>query len=111
MAYGVWIGLISAVAWTQHGITTALAVGGGLTLLAFAGLLAVEREASVLRTVNAFLALRQTPLKARARLKRQRAELANVLEQIADWVRDVRTRADPGDRHSPSRSDRTSDRA
>ena len=111
MAYGVWIGLISAVVWTQHGIATALAVGAGLTLLAFSGLFAVEREASVLRTVTAFLALRQTPLKARARLKRQRAELANVLEQIADWVRDVRTGADPGDRHSPSRSDRTSDRA
>ena len=102
MAYGVWISLISALIWTQRGIALALAVGGGLTLLAFAGLLAVEREASVLRTVNAFLALRQTPIKARARLKRQRAELASLLEQIAKWVRAVRAQADPRDRHSPS---------
>ena len=57
MAYGAWISLISAFVWTQRRIELALAVGCGLTLLAFAGLLAVEREASVLRTVNAFLAL------------------------------------------------------
>ena len=111
IAYGVWITLISTLVWTQRGIALALAVGGGLTLLAFAGLLAVEREASVLRTVNTFLALRQTPLKARARLKRQRTELASVLEQIAEWVRDARAQADPRHRQSPSEPDRTSDRA
>ena len=111
VSYGVWISLFSAVAWTQRGLALALAVGGGLTLLAFAGLLAVEREASVLRTVNAFLALRQTPPKARVRLRRQRAELASVLEQIADWVRDVRAQADPPSRQDPSQPDRTSDRA
>jgi 1-acyl-sn-glycerol-3-phosphate acyltransferase len=103
MAYGAWISLISAFVWTQRRIEMAL--------LAFAGLLAVGREASVLRTVNAFLALRQTPLKARARLKRQRAELASVREQIAEWVRDVRAQADPRHRQSPSPLDHTSDRA
>ena len=109
MAYGVWISVLSALVWTQRGIAPALVIGGSLILLAFAGLGAVEREASVLRTVNAFLALRQTPLKARARLKRQRAELASVLEQVAEWVRDVRAPADPRDRPAPSQPDRSED--
>ena len=90
VGYATWISLLSAVVGTLRGATLALAVGGSLTLLAFAGLAAVERETSVLRTVNAFLALRQTPLRARARLKRQRAELATLLEQVAEWVREVR---------------------
>ena len=90
VGYGTWISLLSAVVGTLRGATSAFAVGGSLTLLAFAGLVAVEREASVLRTVNAFLALRQTLLRARARLKRQRAELATLLEQVAEWVREVR---------------------
>ena len=107
MAYAVWIGLLSVVVGFQRGAWIALAVGGGLTALAFAGLAAFEREASVLRTVNAFLALRQTPLKARARLKRDRAALATVLEQAADWVR---VQADPRDRQSPSQQGQTTDR-
>ena len=102
VVYAVWIGLIAALVGTQRGLAFALAVAGGLTLLAFAGLLAVKREASVLRTVSAVLALRQTPLEARARLRRQRAELANVLEQIAEWVRNVRPTAGPEERPDPS---------
>ena len=72
---GVWLGGPAA--------TVTVVV---LTFLAFAGLAAVEREATVLRTVRAFLALRQTPLKARARLKRQRAAVAAALEQVQEWL-------------------------
>ena len=86
--YGLWIALIATVVGTRLGWPMALGVTGGLTLLAFGGLSAVERETAVLRTVKAFLALRQTPIRARAKLKRQRAALASVLEQVGEWVRE-----------------------
>jgi hypothetical protein len=72
----------------SYGYTTALVTTLLLTTLAFLGLAAFEREASVLRTIRAFLALRLAPLRARARLKRQRDSLATILEQVAEWVRD-----------------------
>ena len=89
LLYGVWIVGISTLVALWVGNRAAAISAGGLTLLAFGGLLAFEREAAVFRTAAAFVALRQTPLKARARLKRQRAALATVLEQVGEWVRSV----------------------
>ena len=60
-AYGVWIGVLSAAAAVWGDASTAVA--------AAAGLFSVERETAMIRTVRAFLALRQTPLRARATLK------------------------------------------
>ena len=88
VTYGLWIGLLSTAAGIQQGWQIALGVAGFLTALAFIGLLAFERERAVLHTVKAFLALRQTPLKARAALRRQRVELASVLERVQEWIRD-----------------------
>ena len=88
MAYGLWIGLLATVVGVGRGWQVGLGSAGALTALAFIGLFAFEREAAVFRTVKAFLALRQTPLKARAALKRQRVELASVLERVGEWVRD-----------------------
>ena len=84
--YGVWIGLLSAAIGLWLGATAAAIAAGGLILFAFVGLVAFEREAAVVRTVRSFLALRQTPLRARAQVKRQRAALAAVLEQVRDWI-------------------------
>ncbi len=86
--YGLWITAISSQVGRSYGYTTALVTALSLTTLAFLGLAAFEREASVLRTIRAFLALRLAPLRARARLKRQRDSLATILEQVAEWVRD-----------------------
>ena len=88
MAYGLWIGLLATAVWVGRGWQVGLGAAGALTALAFIGLFAFEREAAVFRTVKAYLALRQTPLKARAALKRQRVELASVLERVGEWVRD-----------------------
>ena len=85
-AYGVWIGLVSGAVAIWGNASTALAVSAGLLILAFTGVIAVEREAAVIRTVRAFLALRQTPLRARATLQRQRAALASVLDQVREWI-------------------------
>ena len=86
LIYGVWTGLLAANVGIAYGAVPALAAFFLLLILAVAGLFALEREASVLRTVRAFLAMRQTPLKARARLKRQRAEIATVLDRAREWL-------------------------
>ena len=88
VAYGGWTGAIAgAVAWRTDAASGLLA-GGGVVALAFGGVAAIEREQAVLRTVRAFFALRQTPLGARARLRRQRAALADVLDQVHEWLGD-----------------------
>ena len=86
ITYAVWVTLLGLGVGLQFGNRVAVASATALSVFAFAALAAVEREAAVLRTVRAFLALRQTPLKARARLKRQRDALAAVLEQVQEWV-------------------------
>ena len=86
VAYGGWTGAIAgAVAWRTDAVSGLLA-GGAVVALAFGGVAAIERERAVLRTARAFFALRQTPLGARARLRRQRAALADVLDQVQDWL-------------------------
>ena len=86
VTYGMLIAILALGVFTWYGGRAAVGAGGGLTLLACAGLAAFERERSVLRTIRAFLALQLTPLKARARLKRQRAALATVLDQVQEWL-------------------------
>ena len=86
VAYGAWTGAIAgAVAWRTDAASGLLA-GAGVAALAFGGVAAYERERAVLRTVRAFFALRQTPPAARARLRRQRAALADVLDQVHEWL-------------------------
>ena len=86
VAYGAWTGAIAGtVAW-RTGAASGLLAGAGVVALAFGGVAAIEREQAVLRTVRAFFALRQTPLDARARLRRQRAALADVLDQVHEWL-------------------------
>lgn len=86
VAYSAWAGAIGGlVAWRTDALGGLLA-GGGVVALAFGGVAAYERQRAVLRTVRAFLALRQTPLAARARLRRQRAALADVLDQVHEWL-------------------------
>ncbi len=55
-------------------------------MLAFAGVVGIEREAVVIRTVQACLALRQTPLRVRVTLRREPAALASVLDQVREWI-------------------------
>lgn len=86
VAYGGWAGIIAAaVAWRTDAVSGLLA-GAGVVALAFSGVAVTERQRAVLRTVRVFFALRQTPLDARARLRRQRAALANVLDQMHEWL-------------------------
>ncbi len=86
VAYPVWIVTVAATVGVGAGPFAGAATVLGLGGLALAGMAAVERELSVLRTVRAFLALRRTPLEARAALHRQRAAIADVLDRARDWL-------------------------
>ena len=86
VAYSAWAGAIGALAAWRTGATGGLLAVAGVVGLAFGGIAAYERERAVLRTVRAFFALRQTPLEARVRLRRQRAALADVLDQVHKWL-------------------------
>ena len=86
LIYGAWIGALGSLAAVAYGPLAAVAVLAGLPVAAVAGLYAFERESAVLRTVRAFLALRQTPLTARRRLERQRSDIATVLDQAREWL-------------------------
>lgn len=84
--YGLWIVGIAALAWLLYGVLVGLTVLCALPGAAIAALLAFEREVAVLRIVRAFFAVRQTPAVARARLARQRNNIATVLESVERWL-------------------------
>jgi hypothetical protein len=89
--YGVWVLALSLLAGQLAGRAAGVVVFFALPLLAGAGLFAFEREAAVLTTVRAYLAMRQAPLRARALLRRQRAEIAAVLDEVYAWLRQLGT--------------------
>lgn len=84
--YGAWMALLGALAWWVAGPAAAIIVWAGLPALAVAGLFAIEREESVVRTTRAWLALRGAQQSTRAALRRRRAELADVLEEVHEWM-------------------------
>lgn len=86
LVYGVWIAALAIGTGLRFGIAAGGAAAAGLVFLAFAGLTAIERQSAVLRLVRAFLATRQTPLRARARLRRQQAAIAAVLDRVHEWL-------------------------
>ncbi len=86
LLHAAWIATVASLAGARAGTTTGVAAGLGLLVLAAFGTLAVERESAVWRTTRAFFALRQMPLRARGALRRRRAALANVLDDVRAWV-------------------------
>lgn len=85
--YAAWIVVLAVVAGRLFGSITGWLTSALLPVLAAAGLFALEREASALRTARSWLALRGTDADTRTRLRRHRAELADVLDQINDYLR------------------------
>jgi hypothetical protein len=84
--YAVWVAALAAGAWWLWGRTAALVTALVLPVLAFVSLLSLEREAAVLDAVRAWLLLRRARPDTRARLRRHRSELADVLDQVNDWL-------------------------
>lgn len=86
LLHGAWIATLASLAGARAGTATGVATGFGLVALAALGTLAVEREAAVWRTTRAFFTLRRMPLRARGALRRRRAAVANVLDDVRAWV-------------------------
>ena len=86
VVYGAWIAVLATLVGLWIGAGIGIVVAVMLPVLAFVGLAAFEREASVLRLVRALLASRKTPLRARASLKRQRAAIVTLLDRVRDWL-------------------------
>ncbi|MBI1874451.1 MAG: hypothetical protein HYS05_11300 [Acidobacteria bacterium] len=51
-----------------------------------AALFAIEREASVVKTVRAYLAVQRASESTRRRLARRQGEIADVLDQAREWL-------------------------
>ena len=80
--YLVWIAAAAALAAASHGTLAGVAVALLLPALGVGGLYAIEREVSAFRTARSWLALRGTHPNTRDRLRRHRAELADVLDKV-----------------------------
>jgi 1-acyl-sn-glycerol-3-phosphate acyltransferase len=86
MIYGAWLAALMTVAWLIRGSAGALIVGIATPVLAVAALFAIERESAVIDAVRAWVLLRRASGETRERLRRRRSELADVLDQVHDWM-------------------------
>jgi 1-acyl-sn-glycerol-3-phosphate acyltransferase len=84
--YLLWIGGLAWWSWREAGGAWALAVAAGLPLLGLATLFAQEREAAVVETVRGTFAAWRTRDATEERLSRQRARIAQLLDETYRWV-------------------------
>lgn len=85
--YGGWTVALAVIAGGVLGMAAGVATLVGVPLLAAAGLFAIERETAAWRTAASWLALRAARPSTREALKRRRAELADILDAVNDWLR------------------------
>ena len=86
VVYGLWLTLIGVVLWHFVGTRAAWLSMLALPVLAVIALLAIERESAVIDAVRAWWSLRSARLETREHLRRDRAELASVLEEARRWL-------------------------
>lgn len=84
--YAAWTALLAVLIGIRLGIGAGVVAFAVLPALAAAGLYAIERESAALRTVRSWLALRGAHPGTRQRLRRHRAELADVLDEVNGWL-------------------------
>lgn len=84
--YGTWTAAVAAAAGIFAGPLAAAGTIILMPVLAVAGLLALEREASAWRTARAWFSLRGARPLTRTALKRRRGELAAVLDEMNEWL-------------------------
>jgi hypothetical protein len=80
--YVAWVAAAAALTWSIFGVLGAAAAVLLLPVLGVAGLFAIEREQAAWRTARSWLSLRGTRPDTRQRLRRHRAELADVLDKV-----------------------------
>jgi 1-acyl-sn-glycerol-3-phosphate acyltransferase len=84
--YAAWLAAIVAIVWSVWGRGAAIATGLLVPLFALASLFAIERESAVFDAVRAWFLMRRAKTMTWERLKRQRSELADVMEQVYQWL-------------------------
>ena len=84
--YAAWTALLAVLTGLWLGTAAGLLTVVALPALAAAGLYALERESAALRTARSWLALRGAHPTTRQRLRRHRAELADVLDEVNTWL-------------------------
>jgi len=85
--YAAWIAALVTLLGRMYGSPAGWLTATLLPVLAAGGLFAIEREASAFRTARSWLALRGAHASTRQRLRRHRAELADVLDEVNDYLR------------------------
>jgi 1-acyl-sn-glycerol-3-phosphate acyltransferase len=84
--YGLWTLILTVAATVVWGAAAGVVTFIGLPVLAVAGMFSIERETAVWRTARSWLSLRSARPATREGLKRHRAELTTLLDQIHDWL-------------------------
>lgn len=84
--YLIWLGAIGGALWIIAGRTAATVTALVLLPLAVAALFAIERESAVLDAIRAWWLLRRAHTGTRV-LLRQRSELADVLDDVYEWLK------------------------
>jgi len=87
--YTLWTALLSVAAGRWLGVPAGWLTAALLPALAASGLFAIERESSALKTARSWLALRGAHTNTRKRLRRHRAELAEVLDEVNEYLQTV----------------------
>ncbi len=95
LIYAAWLLVFVALAWWWRGAATALLTLLIVPLVALAGLFAFERESAVIDAIRAWFLLQRTHADTRARLKRRRSELADVLDEVNEWLSESRSSSAP----------------
>lgn len=84
--YGAWVALAATLLGLRWGPGGAAGIVLAMPLLAVVGILAIERESAAWRTARAWISLRGARSVTRTALKRRRAELASVLDEMSGWL-------------------------
>jgi glycerol-3-phosphate O-acyltransferase / dihydroxyacetone phosphate acyltransferase len=84
--YTAWLAALSAIVWRLSGPLAGVATVFLVPLVALTSLFAIERETAVAEAVRGWFPLRRAPAETRARLRRHRSELADVLDEVYEWL-------------------------
>jgi glycerol-3-phosphate O-acyltransferase / dihydroxyacetone phosphate acyltransferase len=86
--YAAWLAIAGVIAWWLRGPIAAVLTVLLLPLLAVASLFAIERESAVVDAVRAWRLLGRARDETRERLRRHRSDLADVLDEVNQWLND-----------------------
>ncbi len=84
--YCAWLGAVGTMVWWAAGRTAAVTATLLMPVVAVLALFAIERETAVIDAVRAWWLLRRAHRDTTARLRRRRSELADLLDEVSQWL-------------------------